>query len=240
MTLIKLQIGLVSVALASGIAHAEVLVSNLDERWTDSGIGEIHGVFASPYMGWAGVFQTGPGQYALDSITLEHAHWGSLPIPEGFRLRLYASPAYPLLSSTAPLLLELTIPTLNSTPTQFPGFSQRVDYSSPAPFILAGETTYWVTTYVPPDSTDGAVMFVHSTGDMGAPGWSISDFGYVGTTVDSDVIWMNAGYSQDLLKFGVNGTVVPEPPRWVLGLVAMGFWTACLAGGSRKRRRARR
>jgi len=239
MTLIKFRIGFMSVALAAGIARAEVLVSNLDERWTDAGIGEIHGIFASPYMGWAGVFQTGPGQYALDSITVEHAHWGSLPIPAGFRLRLYASPAYPLLSPTAPLLVELTNPTLNPTPTQFPGFSQRVDYSSPAPFLLAGETTYWVTTYVPPDSTDGAVMFVHSTGDTGAPGWSISDFGYLGTTVDSDVVWMDAGYSQDVLKFAVNGTVVPEPPRWAMGLAGIGFVTATLTTRCRKSRQAR-
>lgn len=204
-------------------AHADVLVSNLDERWTDQGIGEIHGVFASPFSGWAGVFTTGAGQYRLDSITLEHAHWGTLAIPPGFRLRLYASAEFPPLTAASSLLLELGNPTLNATPSQFPGFSQRVDYHAPTPFNLDPETTYWATTYLPSGAPDAALMFVHSTGDIGEPGWSLSDFGRVGYEVDSEVVWNVSGFGQDVLKFSVNGTVVPEPSRWAMGLVGIGL-----------------
>ncbi len=235
------------VALLLSIGHgvpaiAEVLVSNLDERWPGpTSIGIINDVVSKPeFSGPAGVFRTGAGQHLLTSVTIEHAFWGKQPVSPQFRLLLFSQPELGPAQTDIHVIAELRYQTLDPTPTQFPGFSQRVDYSSLAPVILQSDTTYWVGAYVPPAAESLSLMFVNSTAEKGLPGWTIADFGQSGHTDDNgDIAWGGLGsFSRDILKFAVNGVAVPEPPAW--SLLAIGLTSLVTARNAFARARRRR
>ena len=95
-----------------------------------------------------------------------------------------------------------------------------------SPVVLEPDTTYWVGTYLPPGKSLAVFMLVHTTGEKGLPGWSISDFGQLGISDPAgSVTWGGFGsLAHDILKFGVTGVAVPEPEVWSLamaGLLAM-------------------
>lgn len=211
--------GLILVGLCSS-ASAEVLVSNLDERWTVPGsIGDINDVVSDPYSGPVGVFRTGTGRHLLTSVTLEHAFWKTLPVSPQFRILLFARAEVAPPGPEAQILAELQHPVVDPTPTQFPDFSQRVEYSSLDPVMLEADTTYWLGAYLPPGSPGAALMFVFSTGERGLDGWSISDFSHAGFADENGTVsWSlsSFGLSSSMLKFAVNGVAVPEPPLWSL------------------------
>jgi len=211
--------GLIVVGLCSS-ASAEVLVSNLDERWTVPGsIGDINEVVSDPYSGPVGVFRTGTGRHLLTSVTLEHAFWRTLPVSPQFRILLFARAEVAPPGPEAQILAELQHPVVDPTPTQFPDFSQRVEYSSLDPVMLEADTTYWLGAYLPPGSPGAALMFAFSTGERGLDGWSISDLSHAGFADENGIVsWSlsSFGLSSSMLKFAVNGVAVPEPPLWSL------------------------
>jgi hypothetical protein len=166
-----------------------------------------------------GVFRTGTGRHLLTSVTLEHAFWRTPPVSPQFRILLFARAEVAPPGPEAQILAELQHPVVDPTPTQFPDFSQRVEYSSLDPVMLEADTTYWLGVYLPPGSPGAALMFAFSTGERGLDGWSISDLSHAGFADENGIVsWSlsSFGLSSSMLKFAVNGVAVPEPPLWSL------------------------
>src|SRR6266403_3518356 len=112
-------------------AEATLYVGNLDNLWTQSGIGDIHNLFpgGTPYGNDTARFSTGAGSFSVHAITLEFFDPGSLSgqsAPQLVSIQLFQGGS---------LLSSFGTPIVDSRPTQWPQsvypstYTQFIDFS---------------------------------------------------------------------------------------------------------------
>lgn len=203
-----------ALGLGTLVVHgSEVLLSNLNEPWTDGGVGDFRGVFpggiSEPFPSAA--FRTGPAAAHLEVVRLEHGVAAVPPITDSMVLRLYKFPTGGLPQGIVPETAQLRLKQVSSDPTLDPGFTKYADYVAASSLFLEPNTSYLLGTSLPIGADDATLRFVHFTAGNGTPGWSIEPFAAGGTMQESGEIWWDMGLSPVGLKFELRGTVIPEP-----------------------------
>jgi len=199
---------LVAVAAQS---QAATQISNLMEPWTGGGIGDIHAVTPNQKFGFS--FTTGAGAYRLDSVVLEHfAYAGSL---QSFGVELYRVDGFgPFGTVQVSFLGALANSFIDSRPTQWPGSTTFVGYSSATPLTLDPSSTYLVAAIEPANGLNETGLLFAAPGNYTISGdWITPPPGQFFS--DSSGLWF-AGPMPGLggkLKMEINATpvVVPEP-----------------------------
>lgn len=130
--------------VSGGKSEGTVYVSNLDNVWTQGGIGDIHGLFpgGNPYGTITTGFTTGSGSaFLINSITLEIASVGPSSLWGYLDIQLYQQNGNILLGSFGN-------PLSNARPTQWPWYTTFVDFSLLASVSLKPITQYSVVLSV--------------------------------------------------------------------------------------------
>jgi hypothetical protein len=184
-------------------AWADSVISNLGDRWTLGGIGDIHALFpgGTPYGSDTANFTTGNSAYSLNSVTLEFEFssiWesGLGPAPGAVQIQLLQG---------GTVLGTFGHPAADPTPTQWPiapdhAYTLFIDFTPNGPIRLDPDSQYSLNISVPANSGSGAaLMFTKSSDYSSADGWVMgatsSGDPYVGT---------------EHLKLAVDATAVPD------------------------------
>jgi hypothetical protein len=203
-------------------------ISNLSVPWLGGGIGDIHAVTPDQRFGLS--FTTGASTYRLDSAVLEHIDYpGSL---QSFEVEVYRVDGYgPFGTLQTSLVGLLGNSVIDPRPTQWPGSTTYVRYSSASPLLLSPGTSYLIAAVEPANGLNETGILFASIGS----GYSIS--GDWTTSLgnqffsDSTSPWF-ASVSWGELKIEINAALVPEPTT--ASLLALG--AICLLRGSKGKR----
>lgn len=205
-------------------SQAVTRISNLNVPWNQGGIGDIRAV--TPDQKYGFTFTTGTIAHQLDSVVFEHYEYpGSL---QKFSVELYrvdGPPFFGLLPVS--LVGDLENASIDPRPTQWPGVTSFVGYTSSTALILDPNTTYMIAATEPPDGlNETGLLFAtlenySTTGDWTVPGLN-QTFG------DSSGMWFFGFGSSYDLKLEINATpvVVPEPSFSILIFTFFGLLRA--------------
>jgi hypothetical protein len=181
-------------------ASAIIYVSNLNDVWTESGIGDFTALFpGSAYNGSVTTdFLTGDGYYSLNTLTLEFGLGTTAAAPQYMNIQLFDGSS---------LVGTLGNPVANPQPTHWPGTTEFFDFSPQQPIILSPCTDYTMVASLPASSPiDATVLSTDSYDFVGADGWFLGDSTY------------------STLDIAVDATPVPEPGTaslWLSGLAVV-------------------
>jgi hypothetical protein len=209
-------------------ATSTTQISNLMTPWNDVGIGIIHAVTPDQRFGFS--FTTGAGLAQLDSVVLEHIGYpGSL---QSFGVELYRVDGYGMFGSVSVSFLgTLENSFVDPRPTQWPGQTTFVRYSSAANLSLDPHQSYMIAAVEPANG-------LNETGLLFAQSGNYSVFGDWSTTPpnqlfgDSSGLWMAGSMFGGYLKLEIDATPIPEPGSMAIliaGLIGLGK----LRGGRR-------
>ena len=130
------------------LGRGEVLVSNLDERWTDQGFGDFQAIYAEGSSGLyvGGIFSTGPERSAVTAATAEILI--DPPVSPSVRLQIFRGKPFQTLVNP-PIVGTLANHSVDPTPAQFPGINERVRFTSLDPIVLDANESYWLGAVLP-------------------------------------------------------------------------------------------
>jgi hypothetical protein len=199
---------LFTVPVQSHATAAAAQISNLAVPWQGGGIGDIHAVTPNQRFGFS--FTTGATAYQLDSIILEHLTYsGSL---QHFRVELYRLDGFGLYGDVSVSFLgTLGNSVLDPRPTQWPGNTMLVRYSSPGNLALQPGTSYMIAAVEPVNGLNetGLLFAAGWTGYSVSGDWSVPIQNQLFS--DSTSPWMVGNPLGGSIKIEVKATAVPEP-----------------------------
>ncbi len=220
----KLKLSILVFILSSVVPIAEAqgtfcYVSNLDNRWTQGGIGDIHNLFRGgiPYGNDTARFVTGAGSSSVNAITLEFYFESGYPAgsaaPQWLSIQLFQGDS---------LLGSFGNPALDPRQTQWPqslnpiAYTQFIDFSPLQPITLNPFTEYSIIAGMPAESpVAAALLFTKSPAYTTASDWTM------GATTTG-----NPFASGEFLVLEVQASAVPEPsfPALCAAGAALLFW----------------
>jgi hypothetical protein len=204
-------------------ADSQTMISNLNQLWTQPGMGDFETVV--PGLGYGFMFETGATPYTLDAITFEMLNGGS---PATLQVQLYALQGS-LVHVNPDLVLagQLGNPVVDSRSTQWPGYTSFIDFTPDSPTTLAPDTYYLIGATEPVNGNDDNALTFNGnfsytvSGDWSLPRTSFPYWQYLGPPAQPPS--PPNGWETDAsasLMLEVDATPVPEPSA--LGLLAVG------------------
>jgi len=214
---VSVLVVVISLAAVNQKVEATQFISNLDEPWTEGGIGDIEALFpGGAHTGNdTNHFTTGAGSFSVNSITLEFEDDSSYPAgvsaPQWVNVQLFQK------VGVANILLgSFGNPVVNPTPTQWPQSSHPLAYTTFFDFSPIGQinlnsnSQYSVVLSVPANSPVDAGLMFAEPGYTSPTDWTMSS-----TTSGNPYITAHDYY----LVMAVDATATPEPG--VLGLFGL-------------------
>jgi hypothetical protein len=196
-------------------------ISNLAVPWVGPGIGNIQAVTPDQRFGFG--FTGGADPSRLDSVVLEHIDYpGSL---QSFAVELYQINGFgPFGSVSVSYLGSLGNAVIDSRPTQWPGDTTHVRYSSASDLIIEPGNQYMIAALEPADGINqtGLLFAEAGSGYSFSDGWSTtSPYRFFG---DSSGTWISGGFvSSGDLKIEITASLVPEPSMVTLLALGIGW-----------------
>lgn len=209
----------IALALVSG---PQVMISNLDQLWTQPGMGNFETVL--PGDGYGFMFATGATPYTLNQVTLEE-----LGGPGTVQLAVYSVQGNPNVAGNLALVGALGDAVVDPQPTQWPGYTSFIDYTPATSMALAPDTSYLIAATEPANGTDGTALTFNFNFSYAVSGdWSVdtssSAWTYLTAPPTNPLNGWNPDNSPGSIMIEVDATPVPEPCSGLLLSLTFGLY----------------